>query len=363
MAGEIRRRTPDELLREVQAEETAASRGRLKIFLGYASGVGKSFRMLDEARRRRQRGEDVVVGGVQPQVPPEVAALLSKLEVIPLRTAGGDSVIDMDALLRRHPSVCLIDGLAYDNPPGSRNATRWQDVQDLLNAGIAVIASINIQYVAELREQVQAITGKSVTQTVPVAFLRSADDIEIVDAPPEEPLERTADQQTDAERRQQQLSRLRELTLVLAADVVDQQLAAYLERHGMTEQYGTHERILVCITPRANVREMIDMAQTIAERFHGELIAAYVNQPNISADDQAALEEKLAIARAAGARIEILHGDDFVETILDFVKSQRVTQVFMGHSQRTGIRWRIWGSPVDKLIRQLRGVDVRVFPQ
>ena len=150
---------------------------------------------------------------------------------------------------------------------------------------------------------------------------------------------------------------------MLDADVVDRQLATYLERHGITEQYGTHERILVCITPRANIREMIDMAQTIAERFHGELIAAYVHQPHISASDQAALDEKLTIARVAGARIEILHGDDFVEAILDFVKAQRVTQVFMGHSQRTGIRWRIWGSPVDKLIRRLRGVDVRVFPQ
>jgi two-component system sensor histidine kinase KdpD len=363
MPTEIRRKTPEELLRDCQAEERAASRGKLKIFLGYASGVGKSYRMLDEARRRRQRGEDVVVGGVQPEVPPEVATLLRKLEVIPLRTVDGRSVIDMPALLRRHPAVCVIDGLAYDNPPGSPNPTRWEDVQVLLNAGIAVIASINIQYVGELREQVQAITEKSVAQTVPVAFLREADEIEIVDAPPAEPLERTPDQQTDAERRQQQLSRLRELALVLAADVVDRQLTGYLERNGITEQYGTHERILVCITPRGNVREMVDMAHTIAQRFHAELIAAYVHQPHLSAEDQAALDEKLAIARAAGARIEILHGEDFVQAILDFVQAQRVTQVFMGHSQRTGLRWRIWGSPVDKIIRQARGVDVRVFPQ
>ncbi len=150
---------------------------------------------------------------------------------------------------------------------------------------------------------------------------------------------------------------------MLAADVVDEQLSAYQERHGITGPYGAHERILVCITPRANVSEMIGMGRTIAERFHGELIAAYVHQPGISGADQAALDEKLALARAAGARIEILHGDDLVETILDFVKSQRVTQVFMGHSQRTGIRWRIRGNPVDQLLRRLRGVDVRVFPQ
>src|SRR5437764_1075912 len=185
MARELPRKTPEDFLRECQAEEAAVREGRLKIFLGYASGVGKSFRMLDEARRRRERGQDVVVGAVQPQVPPEVEALLPKLEVIPLKQFGDGVAIDVDALIRRRPAVCFIDGLAYDNPPGSRNPTRWQDIQDLLNAGIKVVASINIQYVSELSEQVERITGKRVSQTVPVSFIKSADEIEIVDAPPE----------------------------------------------------------------------------------------------------------------------------------------------------------------------------------
>ena len=360
---EIRRKTPEELLRECQAEEAAVTKGHLKIFLGYASGVGKSFRMLDEARRRRERGQDVVVGAVQPQVPPEVEALLRQVEVIPLMHVGSGTAIDVDAIIRRHPAVCIIDGLAYNNPPGLRNPTRWQDVQDLLQADIKVIASINIQYVAELREQVEAITGKHVTQTVPVAFIKSADEIEIVDAPPEAPLERSPEEQMDAVKREQRLSKLRELALVLAADVVDHQLSDYLERHGIKQHFGTIERILVCITPRANVREMIETAGIIKEKFHGELVAAYVNQPDISADDRAALEEKLAIARAAGAAIEILEGEDPVDTILDFARSRGITQLFIGHSQRSGIRWRIWGNPVDKLIHRSHGMDVRVFPQ
>jgi two-component system sensor histidine kinase KdpD len=287
---------------------------------------------------------------------------LSKLEVIPLLTVGRQTIVDLPALLRRHPSVCVIDGLAYNNPSGSLHATRWQDVEALLHAGITVIASINIQYVDELRDQVESITGKSVKETVPEAFIRSAEEIEIVDAPAQESPDRAPDPDF-LRRRQTQLSRLRELTLVLAADVVEQQLGIYLERNGISEQYGMQERILVCITPRANVGEMIEMARMIADRFHGELIAAYVPQARISPADQAVLDEKLAIARAAGARIEILEGEDFIEAIVDFVQARRVTQVFMGHSQRTGIRWRIWGSPVDKLIRRLRGVDVRVFPQ
>ena len=129
------RKTPDELLSEVQAAEAAAGKGRLKIVLGYASGVGKSFRMIDEARRRRERGQDVVIGAVQPREPPEVEAILAKLEVIPFQVVNGGAAIDVDAIIRRHAAVCFIDGLAYDNPPGVRNPARWQDVQDLLAAG------------------------------------------------------------------------------------------------------------------------------------------------------------------------------------------------------------------------------------
>src|SRR6478609_4008581 len=121
----VRRKTPEELLHEVERHEAAIKKGYLKIFLGYASGVGKSFRMLDEARRRRERGQDVVVGGVQPQVSPEVEALLQKLEVIPLKSTGQGTMIDMDTLLRRRPRVCVIDGLAYNNPSGAHNVTRW----------------------------------------------------------------------------------------------------------------------------------------------------------------------------------------------------------------------------------------------
>ena len=371
MAAEIRRKTPEEYLRECQAEEEAVaaeSKGHLKIFLGYASGVGKSFRMLDEARRRRERGQDVVVGAVQPQVPAEVEPLLRKLEVIPLKAVSTPdsegTAIDVDALIRRRPSVCIIDGLAYDNPPGLRNATRWQDVKELLEAGIQVVASINVQYVAELREQVEAITGKHVSQTVPLSFIQSADEIEIVDAAPEAPMERSLneDELVQIQKHQERLSRLRELALVVTADIVDYQLNDYLERHGIKQSFGAYERILVCITPRANMQEMMEFAQIIAKRFHGELIVAYVKQPNISPEDQSALDARLAIANAAGAHVEILEGDDPAETLLEFARFRGITQLFVGHSQRTGLA-RLKGSPLDKLIWEGRGIDVCVFPQ
>lgn len=365
MTRETPRKTPEDYLRECQAEEDATalkSAGHLKIFLGYASGVGKSFRMLDEARRRRERGQDVVVGAMQARVPDEVQPLLRKLQVVPLKVVAGGTAIDVDALIQRHPAVCIIDGLAYDNPPGSRNPTRWQDVKDLLEAGINVVASINIQYIDELRERVEAITGKHVGQTVPLAFIQSADEVEIVDAPPEAPMERSADEQVEIRKREERLSKLRELALVVTADIVDHQLSDYLERHAIKQHFGAHERILVCITPRANLQEMMEIAQITARRFHGDLIVAYVRQPNISFEDQSALDARLAIANAAGAHIEILEGNDPAEAILTFARSRGITQLFVGHSQRTGLA-RLKGSPLDKLIWEGHGIDVCVFPQ
>ena len=339
------RKTPEEYLRDCQAQEEAeaANRtGRLKIFLGYASGVGKSFRMLDEARRRRERGEDVVVGAMQPRLPAEVEPLVRKLEVIPLKV----DAVDVAAIIRRHPEVCVIDGLAFNNPAGHANSTRWEDVRDLLENCIHVIASINIQYIAELREQVEAITGKHVNETVPLAFIQSADDIEIVDAPPEHG---------------SRLSELRELALVVTADIVDHQLNEYLERHGIHQHFGAHEKILVCITPRANMAEMMEIAQLAARRFHAQLIVAYVKQADLSEEDRSGIESRLDIAKGAGAQVEVLHGADAADTLLEFARARGITQLFVGHSRRQGLA-RFTGSPLDKLISKGRGMDVCVFP-
>jgi len=362
MPSAIRRRSPEELLRQVQAEEDYERRGRLKVFLGYASGVGKSFRMLDEGRRRKERGQDVVVGAIQPKTSLEIEALLSKLEVIPLREADGTLVMDTPAILKRHPSVCLVDGLAYDNPPGSAHASRWEDVNEFLDAGISVITSVNIQYIDDLRERVQRITGKNVTQTVPRSFLNSADEIVVVDAPPEMCIARDGQMGDGLAGPEQKLSELREIALLLAADVVDKQLEAYLQRNGIPQTFGAQERILVCITPRANALPMIASGKRNADRFHGDLTVAYVRQAEISADDQEALERNLAIARAAHARIEILDGQDPIETLLKFAHEHGVTQIFVGHSTREQWWERFTGTPLDRLIRGAHDIDVRVFP-
>lgn len=344
--GGRRKPTPEELLRRVEAEEAHHKRGKLKVFLGYASGVGKSFRMLDEGRRRKQRGQDVVVGAIQPESGAAVDQLLAGFEVIPLRTDHGGPEMDVARLLQRRPAICLIDGLAYRNPAGSRNSERWQDVEDLLASGISVITTVNLQYIREKQRQVEAIRGKSVSDSVPQDFLMQADDVEVVDAPAE-----------------RQLSELREIALVLAAEIVDAQLVRYLDRHGIAQSYGTQERILVCITPRSNAGLMIQRGKRQAERFHGDLFVAYVEQHGLSLADQAMLERNLRTAREAGAHIAMLHGEDVVAAILEYADGHGITQIFVGHSQRKGFLERFRTNPVERLILESGSIDIRIFPQ
>ena len=363
MHGELTRRNPEALLRQVQAEERRANRGQLKIFLGYASGVGKSHRMLDEGRRRRKRGQDVVVGAVQPALPADVQEMLKQLEVIPLREVAGSSVMDIDAILCRHPGVCIIDGLAYDNPAGSRHSKRWQDVEEILASGISVLTSLNLQYIEEHREQVALITGKRVSTTVPVSFVQEADEIEVVDAPAEMISSPRANPPEDAGPSQyQKLQALREIALLLAADVVDRQLERYLNLEGLHTPWAMQERILACITPRSDASRMIKSGQRNANRFHGELHVVYVRQPDLSTVDQQSLDANLKIAREAGAHIHVLEGEDPIETIVDFARSHGITQIFIGHSLRENWTARWFGDPVDKLIRSAKGIDIQVFP-
>lgn len=367
----IERPDPEKLLRQVQAEERYQSHGRLKVFLGYAGGVGKSFRMLDEGRRRRERREDVVVAAIQPKASAEVDALLQKMEVIPPLTIDGQPVMDVEAILRRHPQVCLVDGLAYDNPPGSRHAKRWEDVEELLSAGISVIATVNLQYIEEQRERVQQITGKRVEHTIPQNFLSNADEIEVVDAPPDmirqraasDPSQKGAPTEDIVSSEEQKLSELREIALLLAADVVEKQLEVYLERQGIQQSWGTLERILVFITPEVDARAIIASGRRNADRFHGELVVAYMSQPDLTAEEQAALESNLVQARVAQAHIEALDGEDEVDTLLRFAQSRGITQIFIANRRHDGWRERIFGGPLDTLIQSAENMDVRVFPQ
>jgi len=356
--------TPEQLLSQLQEEEEYARRGRLKVFLGYASGVGKSFRMLDEGRRRRARGEDVVVGATQPETSPELQKLLIQLETVPLGESQGIAFMDLPRIVRRHPQVCLVDGLAYDNPPGSRNPHRWQDVEELLDSGISVLGTINLQFVAERQRQVERIRGKSVSVSVPEAFLRKAYEIVVVDAPAEFCTWREDKTASTAPpiAEQQKLSQLREIALLLAADVVDEQLEAYLKRQGVAQSWGTQERLLVCLTANTNASRMLERARLTRERFHGELFAAYVGESNLTGEQQQSLQRNLDIAQRAGADVRLLDGEDEVKTIIDFAHKEGITQIFIGHSLTGDWRARFTRTTADRLIRAAEGIDVKLFP-
>jgi two-component system, OmpR family, sensor histidine kinase KdpD len=351
---------PDELLRHVQAAEHAARRGHLKIFLGYSSGVGKSFRMLDESRRRRRRGEDLVIAALQAALPPEVAAIASALEQIPTLEVGDARVIDVLAVLRRRPQVCLVDGLAHDNPEGSRHAHRYEDVQEILDAGIAVVSSLNLEFIAEEQDFIEQVTGRRRTTLVPQAFVDMADEVVIVDAP--HAPEASDPFAGDGAWREQQLGQLRERALLLTADVVERQLESYLELHGVESTWGTQERILVCMTPRANGGAMLASGRRNADRFHGELLAVYVNQQNLTDEDRSALARNVLLARAQEARVEILEGRDPIRAILEFARAEGVTQLYVGHNLQRNWRALLTGSLLDRLIDEADGMDVRVFP-
>jgi two-component system sensor histidine kinase KdpD len=330
-----RRVSPDELLRRVEAEERRERRGRLKVFLGYAPRVGKSLRMFDEGRRRKERGQDVVVAAGQMKVTDEVRDLISRFEAIP-QISGA---IDLPSVFRRRPQVCLIDELAYDNPPGTRNAQRWQDVEEILDRGIGVITALNVHHIREQQGEVERITGKRAPRSVPETFLREADEIEVVDTPAHS----------------RELAELRELALLVAADVVDYQLQEYLDSHGVSAHWGTQERILVCLTPRSDAETMLTSGARNARRFHGALLVVYMEQKALKEEDRSRLEKHLERARGLGAEVHCLKSGDFAEAVVDFARRERITQIFLGHPQKAQ-------SPVERVIEAAEYFDVRLFP-
>lgn len=359
---EFHRPDPDDLLRQIQEQEKHDERGRLKIFLGFAPRVGKSVRMFDEGLRRLKRGQDVIVGAIQRQGAEHLECYLRQMEIIPAHGVCGhdlahSEVIDVEAILARHPQVCLIDELARENPPGSRNAHRWQDVDEILSAGITVLGAINLQHVLEEQASVERITGRRATSSVPAGFIHSADELVIVDVPAEQ----VAGAGERGHLTAAQLSGLREQTLLLAAQVVEEQLQRYMDAHGMRQGWSTQERLLVCITPRS-ARTMLDSAVRATKRFHGQLLAVYVSQGELPSTEDETLQDNLNYARRLGAEVYVLDGADPIARILQFAHRERVTQLFIGHSQRKG--WAFWKeNPVDRLIKAAEGIDVRLFPQ
>jgi two-component system, OmpR family, sensor histidine kinase KdpD len=332
---------PDELLRKVQAEEAAAARagrGQLRIYLGAAPGVGKTYAMLQEGRRRKQRGTDVVVGFVETYGRPLTLEALEGLEVVPRRRVDYRGVVleelDADAVIVRHPEVALIDELAHTNAPGSRHEKRWQDVDDVRAAGITVISTLNIQHLESLNDVIAGITGVRVRETVPDAVIDDADEIEVVDISPQALRARMrhgniypAEQAQQALRgffREGNLTALRELVLRRVAAQVEQELDEYMREHRL-EGWQAAERVLVLLdhTPASEVA--IRRAWRLANAFGGELIAAY---PSPLAREQG-MTHILTVALDLNATLRELPGEHLEQELSEVVRTEHIAHLVL----------------------------------
>ncbi|MGW1075994.1 DUF4118 domain-containing protein [Streptomyces sp. NPDC002537] len=327
-----------------------AARGRLRIHLGAAPGVGKTYAMLQEGQRLRAQGTDVVIGIAEPHGRRLTAALAEGLETLPRRTMvhrGAEfTEMDLDAVLARRPQVALVDELAHTNVPGSRNAKRWQDVEELLDAGIDVVTTLNIQHLESLNDVVEQITGVKQRERLPDEVARGADQIELVDLPPEVLRRRlTHGDVYPADRieaalthyfRVGNLTALRELALLWLADRVEEGLQRYRAEHGIAAAWETRERILVGLTGGKEGETLIRRAARITARTPGsELLALHVVPGDaLPGGDPAVLAEQRALVEALGGSFHQTTGDDVVQALLEFARAENVTQIVLGASRR-----------------------------
>lgn len=368
---------PDELLARVQAAEAQARRGTLKVFFGYAAGVGKTYTMLETARRAKAEGRDVVVGYVEPHGRPETEALLEGLEVLPRRRVPYRGVVlpefDVDAALGRRPELMLVDELAHTNAAGSRHAKRWQDVEELLAAGIHVWTTLNVQHIESLNDVIGQVTGVTVRETVPDQVFDSTDDLELVDLSPEDLLARLQAGKVyippQAERAQRSffqranLVALRELSFRHAAQRLHTDVESLRRQKAVTRPWATAERLLVCVGPSPTTARVIRTAKRMAAALDAPWLAVSVEQD--SGSGRPAVKDQVAqhfrLAERLGAETVTLAGQDVASTILDYARSRNVTKLFLGKTNRP--RWRRWlfGTVVDEVLDNSGDIDVYVI--
>ncbi|MEU1389821.1 MULTISPECIES: ATP-binding protein [unclassified Nonomuraea] len=326
------------------------SRGRLRVYLGAAPGVGKTYAMLGEGRRARERGRDVVVGLVETHGRPRTAALLEGLEIIPRRTVvhrgATFTELDVDAVIARRPKVALIDELAHTNVPGSKNVKRWQDVDEILDAGIDVVSTVNVQHLESVNDVVQEITGVPQRETVPDEVVRRADQIELVDMSPEALRRRMAHGNVYAPEkvsaamsnyfRVGNLTALRELALLWVAGKVDDQLDRYRADHGIATTWETRERVVVALTGGPEGDTLVRRAARIAARTKGaDLLAVHVTSADgLAGADPASLARQRTLVEDMGGTYHQVVGDDVPRALLDFARGVNATQLVLGASRR-----------------------------
>jgi two-component system sensor histidine kinase KdpD len=367
---------PDDLLKQIQVDEP--NHGRLKIFLGYAAGVGKTYAMLEAAHQRRKQGVDVVIGYVETHGRAETEAFISGLEVLTRRQVEYHGVnlpeLDVDAVLKRRPALVLVDEFAHTNAPGSRHPKRYLDVEEILGAGIDVYTTLNIQHLESLNDVVAQVTGVVVRETIPDRLLDEVSEIEVVDLPPDELLTRLQEGKVyvpeQAQRaiqmffRKGNLSALREMALRRAAERVDEQMLAYMRTRAISGPWPAAERLLVCLSPNPLAEKLVRTTRRLADELNAEWFAVYVevtSKPELNPANRERIGKTLLLAEELGARTDTLAGRSIPEAVLGYARKHNVTKIIVGKPIRP--RWREWinGSVVDQLIYASDDIDIYVI--
>lgn len=369
------RPSPEAMLKLAQAEEITAELGKLKIFLGYAAGVGKTYAMLEAARKRKTDGRDVIVGYVESHGRPETDALLDGLEIIPRRLVAYMGValpeMDIDAILSRNPQIVLVDELAHSNAPGSRHEKRWQDVEELLETGIDVYTTVNIQHFESLNDVVAQITGIKVRETVPDRLLELAFEIRLIDIPPEDLLQRLhegkvyvagqAAQAVEKFFRPGNLMALRELSLRRTASRVDEQMRAYMETQAIAGPWPTAERLLVCVSGSPYSEKLIRATCRLAEELKAQWFTVYIETPGggrRARENRERIWHNLRLAESLGSQVGTVTATDVTSAVLEYARRHNITKIVLGKPNKP--RWQEILRPpiIDAIIRQSGAIDV-----
>jgi two-component system sensor histidine kinase KdpD len=378
IANPEHRPDPDTLLAHVQGEERQKHRGKLKIFLGYIAGVGKTYEMLEAAHLRKNEGVDVKIGYIETHGRAETEALVEGLPVIPRKMVEYRNVMisemDLDAVLVARPHLVLVDELAHTNAPGSRHQKRYHDIEELLDSGIDVYTTLNIQHVESLNDVVAQITGVQVRETIPDRVIDEANEIELVDLAPPELLQRLREGKVYvpdmAARAIEQffnegnLYALRELALRRAAERVDNQMLAWMQTRAIPGPWAAGESLLICVGPGPLSERLVRTARRQADRMNAQWSAIYVETPShhrLSKEAKEQVSRTLQLADKLGATTASVFGINVANTVIDYARKHNITRIIIGKTLRP--RWQefVFGSVVDQLIHNSGTIDVYVI--
>jgi len=354
-------------------------RGWHKIFLGYAAGVGKTYTMLAEAQRRRARGEDIVIGYIEPHLRPDTQAMVEGLEIVPPKLieyhGATFTELDTEAVIARRPTTVLVDELAHTNVPGTRHDKRWRSVEELLDAGINVLSTVNVQHLESLNDTICTITGVCVRETVPDRVLDQADEVELVDVTPDALINRLRrgaiyapekiDQALSNFFRRGNLVALREMALRKAAEEVDVDLEEFIASHDVDKTWGAVDRVLVAVTARKQSSKLVRRGFQLAHRLDGEMWVILVKPAAalLGAGEQEAVDEIRALTEELTGNFIEVGAEDIATGIIEFARSHQITFIVMGQSVRGRFDEILHGSIVNRIMRETRNIDVVIVAE